>query len=155
MRCPLEMPWMPFRGKNWDLLWLCKKWNWCWKGTHVLPWSPLSCWTIHIVLLIKLLIVHLTTDSRWTPVTSHRSALLVWNLLGECGDKVSLYSDCVYELLVTNVGCGVCRPPYMAAAIIDQRGVSLGARWRVELQTKVRKDLTITEKAPTPGWKHY
>ena len=73
------------------------------------------------------------------------------NLLGECGDKVSLHSDCVYELLVTNVGCGVCRPPYMAAAIIDQRGVSLGARWRVELQTKVRKDLTITEKAPTPG----
>ena len=54
----------------------------------------------------------------------------------------------MYELLVTNVGCGVCRPPYMAAAIIDQRGVSLGARWRVELQTMVRKDFTITEKAP-------
>ena len=49
----------------------------------------------------------------------------------------------MYELLVTNVGCGVCRPPYMAAAIIDQRGVSLGARWRVELQTKVREDFTI------------
>ena len=54
----------------------------------------------------------------------------------------------MYELLVTNVGCGVCRPPYMAAAIIDQRGVSLGARWRVELQTRVREDFTIMEKAP-------
>ena len=70
---------------------------------------------------------------------------------GECCGRWGQSSDCLLEPGSWRDNICPARPGRRLSWGEGSCG-ALGAAWSVELQTKVRKDVTITEKAPTsPG----